>query len=79
MVGELGGADAGARLHGVWCAGVADAMAASDVGADFLVMRNELPHAEITSICEMVPVPVYARGLEVEEAWGLGATGITRR
>ena len=76
MVGELGGADAGGRLHGVWCAGVADAMAASDVGADFLVMRNELPHAEITSICEMVPVPVYARGVEMQEAWGLGASGV---
>jgi 8-oxo-dGTP diphosphatase len=76
MVGELGGADAGGRLHGAWCAGVADAMAASDVGADFLVMRNELPHAEITSISEMVPVPVYARGIEMQEAWGLGASGV---
>jgi mutator protein MutT len=76
LVGELAGADAGGRLHGVWCAGVADAMAASDAGADFLVMRNELPRAEITSICEMVPVPVYARGLEVGEAWGLGASGV---
>ena len=76
MVGELGGADAGGRLHGVWCAGVADAMAASDVGADFLVMRNGLPHAEITSICGMVPVPVYARGVEMQEAWGLGASGV---
>jgi mutator protein MutT len=76
MVGELGGADAGGRLHGMWCAGVADAMAASDVGADFLVMRNELPRAEIASICEMVAVPVYVRGVEMQEAWGLGASGV---
>jgi 8-oxo-dGTP diphosphatase len=78
MVGELAGADAGGRLHGVWCASVADAMAASDAGADFLVMRSELPRAEIVTICEMVPVPVYVRGVEVEEAWGLGATGVVR-
>jgi mutator protein MutT len=75
-VGELGGPDSDGRLRGVWCASFADAMAGSDAGADFLVLRNELAHAEITSICELVAVPVYVTGLSVEEAWGLGATGI---
>jgi 8-oxo-dGTP diphosphatase len=75
-VSDLFGADAGGRLRGVFCAGMADAVAGSDAGADFLVMRNGLPHSEITSICELVPVPVYARGLRLEEAWGFGATGI---
>jgi mutator protein MutT len=75
-VGELGGPDSGARLRGVWCASFADAMAGSDAGADFLVLRNELAHAEITSICELVAVPVYVRGVGLEESWGLGATGI---
>jgi mutator protein MutT len=75
-VGELGGPDSGARLRGVWCASFADAMAASDAGADFLVLRNELAHAEITSICEWVAVPVYVKGVEMDEAWGLGATGV---
>ena len=51
-------------------------MAASDAGADFLVLQNELAPAEIRSICELVPVPVYVRGLTLEEAWGFGATGI---
>jgi mutator protein MutT len=64
------------RLRGVMCDGMADAMAASDAGADFLVLRNELPHAEIRSICELVPVPLYVPGLGVEEAWELGATGV---
>jgi len=78
VVGRLAeaGAEADGRLRGVWCDGMADAMAASDAGADFLVLRNELSHAEIRSMCELVPVPVYVWGLEVEEAWGLGATGI---
>jgi 8-oxo-dGTP diphosphatase len=75
-VDELGGPDSGGRLRGVWCASFADAMAGSDAGADFLVLRNELSHAEITSICELVAVPVYVKGLSVEEAWGLGATGV---
>ena len=78
VVGRLAesGAEADGRLRGVWCDGMADAMAASDAGADFLVLRNELSHAEIRSMCELVPVPVYVWGLGVEEAWGLGATGI---
>jgi mutator protein MutT len=64
------------HLRGVFCAGLADALAGSDGGADFLVLRNQLSHAEITSICELVPIPVYVPGLGLEEAWGLGATGI---
>jgi 8-oxo-dGTP diphosphatase len=71
------GADAGGRLRGVFCEGLADAMAGSDSGADFLVLRNELPHGEITSICELVPVPLYAPGLMLEEAWALGASGVS--
>jgi 8-oxo-dGTP diphosphatase len=75
-VTDLFGADSGGRLRGVFCAGMADAMAGNDGGADFLVLRNELSHTEITSICELVPIPVYARGLQPEEAWKFGATGI---
>ena len=66
------------RLRGVSCDGMADAMAASDAGADFLVLRHKLPHAEIKSICEMIAVPVYVPGLVVEEAWELGATGVVQ-
>jgi 8-oxo-dGTP diphosphatase len=80
LLGRAAGADAGGRLRGVWCLGLADAMAASDVGADFLALRNELPHAEIRSICELVPVPVYVPvyvpGLGLKDAWELGATGV---
>ena len=76
VVGRSVESDHDGRLRGVWCVGLADAMAASDAGADFLVLRNELPRAEIKSIFEMVPVPVYVPGLGVEEAWELGATGV---
>jgi hypothetical protein len=75
-VEELGGPDAGGRLRGVWCEGMADAMAGGDAGADFLVMRDELVHAEIASLCELVVVPVYVKGLGMEEAWNFGATGV---
>jgi 8-oxo-dGTP diphosphatase len=76
VLGGSAEADAAGRLSGVWCEGKADAMAASDAGADFLALRNELSHAEITSICELVPVPLYVPGVRLEEAWGLGATGV---
>jgi mutator protein MutT len=69
-------ADPAGRLRGVWCSGLADAMAAGDAGADFLVLQVELAPVEIRSICELVPVPVYVRGVGVEEAWELGATGV---
>jgi mutator protein MutT len=76
VVGRSAEPDAAGRLRGVWCLGLADAMAASDAGADFLVLRNELPRAEIRSICELVPVPLYVPGLGLEEGWELGATGV---
>jgi mutator protein MutT len=75
-VTELGRAESSGRLHGVFCAGMTDAMAAADAGADFLVMRDELPQADITSMCELVAIPLYVKGVGLEEAWEIGATGI---
>lgn len=76
LLGHSAEADAAGRLCGVWCDGMADAMAAGDAGADFIVLQNELPHTELRSICEFVSVPVYTPGLKLEDAWMLGATGI---
>ncbi len=53
-------------------------MAANAAGADFLVLQDEFAPAQIRSICELVPVPVYVSGLGVEEAWELGATGVVK-
>lgn len=76
VVGRSAEADPDGRLRGVLCSGLADAMAASDAGADFLVLRAEISPVEIRSLCELVPVPVYVKGVAVEEAWEIGATGI---
>ena len=76
VLGRSAEAEACGRLRGVWCDGMADAMAAGDAGADFIVLQNELSHTELRSICELVSVPVYTPGLKLEDAWALGATGI---
>lgn len=64
-----------ARLCGVFCATVAEAAAAARADADFLVLSQALPPGELAALCRVVSVPVYARGLAVEEAWVLGASG----
>jgi mutator protein MutT len=75
-VGTSTESDAVGRLRGVMCTGGADALAASDAGANFVVLSDELPHSELGSLCELIPVPIYARGLALEQAWSLGATGV---
>lgn len=64
------------RLRGALCATFPEAAAAADAGADFIVLRDALSHSEVAAICELVFVPVYARGRSLQEIWGLGATGI---
>jgi mutator protein MutT len=77
VIGASAEPDAQGRLRGVLCAGLAEAMAASDAGANFVVLARELPAHELRSLCELVPVPVYTPGLELEEAWGMGASGVS--
>jgi len=69
-------AEAGSRLCGVECGSAAESAAAAEKGADFLVLRGVLDEEELKTLCEGVAVPVYARGLTPERAWGLGASGI---
>ncbi|HEV7358948.1 MAG TPA: NUDIX domain-containing protein [Steroidobacteraceae bacterium] len=76
VLGRSTEVDALGRLRGVRCSGMADALAASDAGANFLVLQSGLSHGEITTICEMVPIPVYVPKLALEEAWEFGASGI---
>jgi mutator protein MutT len=64
------------RLRGVFVEGVEDGAAAVRLGADFLALRNVLADAELTALCDGVPVPVYARGVGLERAWALGASGV---
>jgi mutator protein MutT len=78
-VGEVGcgaaGCGAADKLGGVLCRTVEDARASART-ADFLVMQYPLPGAELRSLCEAVAIPVFARGLALEAAWELGASGI---
>jgi mutator protein MutT len=69
-------ASRGARLHGVFCRNADEGIAAAGAGADFIVMRNELASGELAALCATVPVPLYAHGLALKEAWEIGATGI---
>jgi 8-oxo-dGTP diphosphatase len=64
------------RLMGVLCASAAQAVAAAAAGADFLVLREALLPGELAALCLRVAVPVFARGLELEEAWAQGASGV---
>ena len=70
------GAPGDGQLRGVFCLDAAQAIAAADAGADFLVMREMLAEARLAALCEAVSVPVYARGIALEQAWALGASGI---
>jgi 8-oxo-dGTP diphosphatase len=72
------------RLRGALCADVGEAEALARDGADFLVLREGVSRGEITEICESIPAPVYAppvpgraAPLLIEDAWSLGATGIS--
>jgi hypothetical protein len=58
------------------CSNVIEAIAAASAGADFLVMRRELQNEHLTSLCQSVSVPVFARRIQLEAAWALGASGI---
>jgi 8-oxo-dGTP diphosphatase len=72
---EAFSAAADARLRGAPCGSFPEAVAAADLGADFIVLREALSHSELAAICELVFAPVYAHGLDLEAAWDLGATG----
>lgn len=67
------------KLVGMFCTGGEAAAGAVAVGAgagaDFLVLCDVLADGELAAICDSVPVPVFARGIGLEEAWALGASG----
>jgi 8-oxo-dGTP diphosphatase len=69
-------ASASDRLLGVFCARLAEATAAAEAGADFLVTRAEFGGEDLAALCAAVAIPVYARGMPLTDAWQLGAAGV---
>jgi mutator protein MutT len=66
----------GTRLLGVICVNAEHGVAAEATGADFLVMRDALPIRVLAALCDSLPVPVFASGIGLEQAWELGASGL---
>jgi mutator protein MutT len=75
-VTDLAGAARGTTLRGIYIESISQATAAAGAGADFVVMRAEVPADELENLCSNLSVPVYARGIDFGLAWALGATGI---
>jgi hypothetical protein len=63
------------KLVGEFCRDGDAAVAAAGAGADFVVLRNVLADGELALLCDSVPVPLFVRGIELEKAWALGASG----
>jgi mutator protein MutT len=63
------------KLVGMFCRDGEAAVAGARAGADFLVLRSVLAQGELVALCDSVPVPVFARGIGLEQAWALGASG----
>ena len=63
-------------LVGAVCRSGAEALAAAAAHADFIALCTILPPAALAALCRQVPVPLFARGLALERAWSLGATGV---
>jgi mutator protein MutT len=79
-LGVSGGADERSRLvHsklvGEFCRDGDAAVAAAGAGADFVVLRNVLAEGELVALCDTVPLPMFAYGIGLEQAWALGASG----
>ena len=66
------------KLAGAICSDAEAALAAENIGADFVAMRARIPHEELSDLCRVMSVPVFAKGIALETAWVLGATGINQ-
>jgi mutator protein MutT len=73
---EARGAAPAAQLHGLYCNGRTEALAAAAAGADFLVLRKPLDAAELGALCESVQIPVFACGFALDAARNAGAVGV---
>ena len=65
-----------APLLGAACRDGAEAEAAAAAGADFIALVAALEPGALAALCSRVSVPLFARGLSLERAWVLGASGV---
>ena len=63
-------------LVGAACRSGAEALAAAAAGANFLALKPVIAPDELAALCTCIPVPLFVRGVTLERAWSLGATGI---
>lgn len=64
------------KQFGAWCSGLEEALAAQSAGADFLLLRAEIPLAEISALCRELLLPLFAMDLSLDAAWSIGASGV---
>ena len=77
-VDDSGEPNEGSRLVGAQCSTIDEALALDRQAAlDFIVMRCELPADELRFLCDSVAKPVFVRGMAMEAAWALGASGVS--
>jgi mutator protein MutT len=63
-------------LCGALCGDRAEAEEAQRSGADFLALRDSLAARQLSALCAGVDIPVFGRGVTLEAAWRLGASGV---
>jgi mutator protein MutT len=63
-------------LLGARCRSTHEVEAATAAGADFLVLAESLPPRDLAALCARTDAPLFARGVSLERAWELGATGV---
>ena len=75
-IGEASQPAQDGRLRGALCASAAEAVQRA-AGADFIVLRDALAATKLSILCQAVDLPVYAPALTLEQAWALGASGVS--
>jgi mutator protein MutT len=64
------------KQFGVICGDINSAAEAESGGADFVLMRLDPAENAISRVCRALLIPVFSRGMSLDDAWRLGASGI---
>jgi mutator protein MutT len=72
---SVGERQAGKQL-GAICGDLNSAADAENDCADFVLMRFDPAENALSGVCRALLIPVFTRGMSLEDAWRLGASGI---